>query len=77
MVMVKASNVDLLTDFYVFSTPEQDMAFLNAVCMYGWMDEWTCASLAPKQFEVFYSYYIFNSLSAIGRFSVNINVLAP
>jgi hypothetical protein len=38
---------------------------------------WVCASLASERLEGFYSYSLFKSLSIVGRYPMNINILAP
>jgi hypothetical protein len=61
--------LEILTDIHLFSTLEYEKLFFKFVCM-------DVSSLAPEVFGGFNSYSAFNGLSIIGRFPVNVNILA-
>jgi hypothetical protein len=41
------------------------------------MDTWMCASLVPERLDGFYSYFVFQNLSVIGRCPMDTKILAP
>jgi hypothetical protein len=45
--------------------------------VYACMDGWLCASLEPERFNGIYSYSILKSLSVIGWWPKNTNILTP
>jgi hypothetical protein len=58
-------------DLKVFSTLECGKVMFQMPSFY------TCASLAPEQFDRFYSYSEFKSLSILCNCLENMNILAP
>jgi hypothetical protein len=67
----------IMTDLQVFSPLEYEKLHFGMLPLCLYLYTWMCASLAPEGLVGFYYNLIFDSLSAIGRCLLNINILTP